>query len=882
MNNMEKTQRSHSPKVKRDLGISPLWILPLVTIALASWLVVKAINDAGQRIQIYFSDAQGLIAGRTTIQYQGLEVGMVRNITLSPDLESIYVDADIYPEATKLLGDNTRFWLVKPTASISGISGLDALVSGNYISIQPGIETGREELKTVYTALDNRPADLQAAQGLNITLRSKNLGSISIGSQIIYRKIPIGEVYSYKLDDKAENVLIKAYIKNEFSHIITNKSRFWNVSGIGANIGFDGIDVQFESLSALLVGAIAVDSPDEGEPVDQNREFKLYPDLKTAGRGIPIQIILPDDSGIGSNGAPIMYRGLRIGEINQLSFSEEREHVIASAAIQPAFADTLTTGSKFVLEEAKLALSGVENLANIVKGNFLTLIPGEGEKSRSFTVIHKDELLIQQPDSVTIKLISEDSYAITEGALVLYRGLTVGKITAVELEDDKVLFTLLVDAKYRHLVKSNNRFFVTGVVSANTNEGEINIDLPPIKRLITESVSFISEGKVIADESNIEYPLHANKSQAQLARYNQSGTSNLRLFAEALPSISKGTPLLYKNIPVGKVADYALTSKGVNILVKIENRYKHLVKSDTVFWNRSGVEVDASLSGVKIKASPIQSLIKGGIEFDSIPGVENKTNNRWKLYDDLNQASKYGKEITLLTEENAPVSKGTPIKFQGVNIGEVSQVIPDFDSSQIKIKARVQPEYIETIATSNSYFWLVSPEVGLSGIKNLDSIVANYISVKPHKGKPSYNFELHSLPYQPRGVQFTLQSETRDSIDIGTPVLFRDFEVGKVVKVELGTFADRVVSTIEIKKQYAYLVRNNTVFWNTSGLDVSVGLSGAQVKSGTVDSLLRGGIAFATPESTSLAPIAKENRSFYLYPEAESDWKNWRTAIPKP
>ncbi|WP_375753978.1 MlaD family protein [Vibrio sp. HN007] len=882
MNDIDKKQKSYSPKVKRDHGISPLWILPLVTIALASWLVVKAINDAGQRIQIYFSDAQGLIAGRTTVQYQGLEVGMVRDITLSPNLENIYVDADIYPEATKLLGDNTRFWLVKPTASISGISGLDALVSGNYISIQPGVETDSEELKTVYTALDSRPADLQAVQGLNITLRSKNLGSISIGSQIIYRKIPIGEVYSYKLNEKADNVLIKAYVKNEFAHIITDKSRFWNVSGVGANIGFDGIDVQFESLSAMLVGAIAVDSPDGGEQVDQNREFELYPDLKTAGRGIPIKIILPDDSGIGSHGAPIMYRGLRVGEINQLSFSEEREHVIASAAIQPAFADMLTNGSKFVLEEAKLALSGVENIANLVKGNFLTLVPGKGEKSRSFTAIHKDELLLQQPNSVMVKLISDDSYAISEGALVLYKGISVGKITDVKLHEDKVHFTLLVDGQYRNLIKSNNRFFVTGVVTASTSNGELNIDLPPFKRLITESVSFISEGQLSAERESIEYQLHPNKSAAELAKYNQTGTSNLRLFAEELPPISKGTPLLYKNVPVGKVFDYALTSKGVNILVKIENQYLHLVKEDTVFWNRSGVEIDASLSGVKIKASPVQSIIKGGIAFDSLPGIENKQNTRWKLYEDLDKASKYGKEITLFTKANAPVSKGTPIKFQGVNIGEVARIEPNFQTNQIEIKARIQPEFINTVATTNSYFWLVSPEVGLSGIKNLDSLVANYISVKPHKGKPDYTFVLNTVPYKPAGVIFTLQSENRDSINPGTPVLFRDFEVGKVVNVELGTFADRVVSTIEIDTEYAYLIRNNTVFWNASGLDVSVGLAGAQVKSGTVDSLLRGGISFATPEASSLAPMAEEHRSFYLHSEPEDEWKNWRTAIPKP
>ncbi len=76
----------YKPNVKKDYGVSPLWILPIITLVLAGWLVLNAINEAGQRVQIYFSDAQGLIAGRTTIRYQGLEVGMVRDISLSPRL----------------------------------------------------------------------------------------------------------------------------------------------------------------------------------------------------------------------------------------------------------------------------------------------------------------------------------------------------------------------------------------------------------------------------------------------------------------------------------------------------------------------------------------------------------------------------------------------------------------------------------------------------------------------------------------------------------------------------------------------------------------------------------------------------------------------------
>ncbi len=873
------TPQTYKPEVKKSFGISPLWILPIVALALAGWLVVKSINDAGQRIQIYFSDAQGLIAGRTTIQYQGLEIGMVRDISLSPNLDNIYVDADIYPKATKLLGKNTRFWLVKPTASISGISGLDALVSGNYIAIQPGDEAGNSDLPTEYIALEQSPADLQADQGLNITLRSRDLGAISIGSQIIYKKIPIGEVYSYKLDDEAKNVLIKAYIKNEYADIITDKSRFWNVSGAGAQLGFHGIDVHFESLSALLTGAIAVDSPDGGEPVKENTHFRLYPDLKTAGRGIPIKIILPDENKISTSGAPIMYRGLEIGQITDLSLSEGRESIVASAAIQPAFSDTLTGGTQFMLEEPKLSLTGVDNLSNLVTGNYLTLIPGEGEQTRNFKAIRKDELLKDKAHSIAIELISDNSYGLNVGTEILYRGFRVGSVTDIALVENQVIFSCLIDNKYKALIKSQNRFFVSGSATAELTDSGLSVTVPPAKQLLTGAISFVSEGQSSVKQN---YRLFANHSLAELAGYNRAGTHKLTLFARELPAVSKGSPLLYRNLQVGKVENYSLTSDGVTITAKIENRYKHLLNQSTVFWNRSGIEVDANLNGVKITASPFKTLIQGGIAFDTLPGVENKQGKYWRLYDDVNQAKTHGKTIAFHTSDDVRFSKGTAIKFQGVSVGEVTLLTPDFEKGSTEISARIYPQYTDKVALEKSHFWVVTPEIGLKGVKNLDTLIGTYISVIPGKGAAQSRFKLHNQPLKEGGISFTLQSAHRGSVDVGTPVLYRDIEVGTVTDVKLGGFADRVISTIEIAPQYAYLVRTNTVFWNVSGLDVSLGLSGAQIKAGTVDSLIRGGIAFATPEETTLNPAAEEEQAFVLHPEVKPEWKLWRTAIPEP
>ncbi|EDP59986.1 MlaD family protein [Vibrio sp. AND4] len=884
MSDQNSSQTSYEPDVKRRKGISPLWLLPILTMVLAGWLVMKSIHDAGQGVQIYFSDAAGLVAGRTTIRYQGLEVGMVRDINLSEDLGSIYVDADIYPEATKLLNDKTRFWLVKPTASLTGVSGLDALVSGNYIAIQPG---DGEEFETSFHALDSAPTDLRVTQGLNIKMKSRDLGGVSIGSKIIYKKIPIGEVFSYQLNDDTKSITIQANIQEQYQHLINSRSRFWNVSGIGASIGFDGVDIRFESMSALLGGAIAVDSPDDGEPVKENTEFRLYKDLKTAGRGIPIKITLPDDNNISGEGAPIMYRGIEVGQITDLHLSKGREVILASAAIQPAFSDMLTSGTRFVLEEAKVSLSGVENITNLVRGNFLTIVPGEGERARRFTAIRKNVFNQQQQKSIAIRLVSDNSFGLDTGANVLYKGIVVGSIIKVGLLDKtkaqtskhEVFMDVLIDNEYKRLIKADNRFYVTGSASAELTESGLSVTVPPAKQLLTGSISFVSQGK---EKIQNEYQLFQSASLAELARYNQTGSKTLSLFASELPPISKGSPLLYRNLPVGNISDFSLVDGGVVVKATIENRYAHLLSAQTVFWNRSGVEIDASLAGITVKAHPLKTLIKGGIAFDSIPGIENKVGQRWKLYKDQNQARKFGRVIALETDGSQEVTRGMPIKYQGVKVGEVTVVVPNFKRKIVEVSARILPEYVENIAVTGSHFWLTQPEIGLGGVKNLGSLVSKSISVEPGKGAAKFQFDLAKDKQTEQGISFTLQSEQRGSVQVGTPILYRQLEVGRVTKVTLGEFADRIVTKIEIQPEYAYLVRQNSVFWNVSGVDVSIGLGGANIKAGTFDSLVRGGIAFSTPEQSKIPPAAKNGHSFYLYPEAEEAWTQWRTAIPRP
>ncbi len=634
------------PVIKKSSRISPLWVLPIVTIILVGWLLSKSIHDAGKKIQIQFADAQGLVAGRTTIRYHGLEVGIVRDIVLSEDLESIFVEADVYPEAETLLRKNTRFWLVKPTANLSGVTGLDALVSGNYIAIQPSPVKSKAETK--FRALDIAPSDIRSREGLNIRLKAKDLGGISIGSQILYRRIPVGKVYGYQLDEENDEVRIQASVKPEYQHIITSDSRFWNISGIGANVGFDGVDIQLTSISALISGAIAVDSPDQGSPVKNGHEFKLYQDIETAGRGIPVKIHLPENNKISSNGAPIMYRGIEVGQITTLELDAERQDIVAHAAIQPAFSDMLNTNSNFILEEPRLSLYSFENLTNLVKGNYLTIVPGKGAPSRVFTAYRQDSIKLQQQGATMIHLTSDDTHGLEKGAKLLYKGLIVGSVANIRLVKDKIKLDVLVNKQYRHLIKSNNRFYISNGMNVDLTDSGVAIAVPPAKRLIGRSISFSSQGN---NDKQRSFQLYASKQLANIAQVEGKGSKDIYLLTNELPSISEGSPILYRNLPVGKVVSFKLTKSGVVVHAKINHKYGYLVSKNSVFWNQSGVSIEASLNQVNISSAPLKSLLIGGIAFDELTGVNSKSGKYWKLYKGFKQVQQSGNQITLTTSK---------------------------------------------------------------------------------------------------------------------------------------------------------------------------------------------------------------------------------------
>ncbi len=256
------------------------------------------------------------------------------------------------------------------------------------------------------------------------------------------------------------------------------------------------------------------------------------------------------------------------------------------------------------------------------------------------------------------------------------------------------------------------------------------------------------------------------------------GGLRVRLRSKELYSIREGTLVFYLQQPVGKVERYDLAESGdgFEIHVYVRDKYKHLVRADSRFWNAGGIQVSGGIGRFDVKTPSLVSMLSGGIGFDAPRG------NR-------------------------------------------------------------------------------SPPAETASIFPL------------HAGRS----DLEDYPYSHDGLRILVEAERLQGVSEGDPVTYREMRVGAVIGTRLATDSRRIRVELNIRDRYASLVRHNTVFWNASGISADLGLTGVHVHAESLQSLLSGGVAFATPDPPGQR--VKAGSVFRLHDEADDDWLDWKPVL---
>ena len=260
-----------------------VWLIPIVVAAVGAYLAYEAISQEGPRIVVDFNSGDGLTAGQTKVKHKAVELGTVRSVDLSRDMSHVVVRIDMTRNAARVLTDKARFWVVRPRFNASNISGLDTLVSGSYIELDPGPAGGKPV--THFVGLEEPPAVRSDEPGHNFDVTADRIGSLASGSPVFFRDITAGEVLGYDLGPQGRGVTLHVFVRAPFDGFVRQNTHFWNTSGIDFQLGADGVRIRVASLQAVLSGGIAFDVPPsapEGSPSPPGSRFKLFPDETTA------------------------------------------------------------------------------------------------------------------------------------------------------------------------------------------------------------------------------------------------------------------------------------------------------------------------------------------------------------------------------------------------------------------------------------------------------------------------------------------------------------------------------------------------------------------------------------------------------------------------
>ena len=341
-----------SVAVRKRRWPSPIWLLPLIALLIGLWLLYQNWYKTGPTIVVQFTNAEGIEPGKTEVRYKAVAVGKLKSLRVSDDLK--YVDAEIIlsRDMGKHLGSDARFWIVSPRITRSGISGLSTFFSGTYIGMSPGTNSDDQ---TYYMGEDRPPVIAPTEAGRRFYLLADSLGSIDIGAPIFYKQLQVGEVIDFKLLDKNAGVQLEVFIRDPYYELVRNNSRFWNASGAEFKFGANGATFRMESLTSLISGGIAFETPkafDESPASPAQQTFVLYKNYDNtqekqyAQRLYYVMHFQGNVRGLAV-GNPVEFQGVPVGQVENIDIrldkTSQQLKVPVLVSIQPQqFDESLT------------------------------------------------------------------------------------------------------------------------------------------------------------------------------------------------------------------------------------------------------------------------------------------------------------------------------------------------------------------------------------------------------------------------------------------------------------------------------------------------------------------------------------------------------------
>ncbi len=330
---------------------SLVWLIPIAALVIALAVAWQSYQNQGPLITIEFEEGTGIAPRETELRYRDIAVGLVEDVRFSEGLEKVVVSIRLDKEVAPYVDNASKFWVVRPELTARGVSGLDTVLSG--VFIEGTWDNTPGGLVRAFSGLPDEPLFRESENALEIALRTTANGKFTDNSPILYRGIEVGRIGKARISPEGSYAIAEAVIEEQYAHLITETTRFWDTSGFNVSLGPTGAEIDFSSLASLVSGGITFSTfVSGGEPTQNGSVFQVFTD-ETAAREslfnaaevetLEMSVVFDDNVSGLSVGAPVELSGLKIGEVQTLNgivdrsrFGDARVHLNAVISIQPA------------------------------------------------------------------------------------------------------------------------------------------------------------------------------------------------------------------------------------------------------------------------------------------------------------------------------------------------------------------------------------------------------------------------------------------------------------------------------------------------------------------------------------------------------------------
>ncbi|MGN8160630.1 intermembrane transport protein PqiB [Salinisphaera sp. RV14] len=278
--------------------------------------------------------------------------------------------------------------------------------------------------------------------------------------------------------------------------------------------------------------------------------------------GPTITIIFPKAAGISSSGSSLQYKGVQVGQVENVELTPDRHAVKVTVGVQDGVSDFLRSGTQFWVTQPSI-LSG--QLGALLSGPNIIMQPGPGHKSHRFTGLLHPPATAPNQAGRSVTLYASSANGLQYGTPVVYHGLKAGKVLATGYDSKRnaIRIKLFIKKPFAgHLHDAGTvRFWRASSFGVATDNAGVHVDIPPLDEILHGGIAFdvMGSSKQAAGAPTIDPHLYASADAASTVMTGRHLLFSTRLASTAAGDIGPGTPVKLDGIRVGTVRHVSLT-----------------------------------------------------------------------------------------------------------------------------------------------------------------------------------------------------------------------------------------------------------------------------------------------------------------------------------